>query len=55
MYDDTLTDREFADALCESHLATVDRPDAEPDLHVEGLNHSLVSRLLALFLPKGGG
>lgn len=55
-YDDTLTDAEFVSALRESPLASFDgaaRP--EPDFSVEGLHHSLASRLVALFLPKGPG
>lgn len=53
-FDDTLTDHEFTRALRESPLATLEHADrAEPDLDIDGLGHSLVSRLVALFLPQG--
>lgn len=55
-FDDTLTDHEFTQALRESPLGALERRDrGEPDLSVDGLGHSLMSRLLALFLPKGHG
>lgn len=54
MLDDTLTDREFADALRESNLKSVEgMGSAEPDLNVDGLGHSWISRLFALFQPNG--
>lgn len=53
-FEDTLTDAEFASALRESPLASLERSDGtEPDLSVDGLGHSFVSRLLSLFLPTG--
>lgn len=54
MFDDTLTDRDFAEALRESPLESVRAREAgEPDLSVDGLQHSLVSRVLGWFLPSG--
>lgn len=56
MFDDTLTDREFAEALRESPLESVKAREAgEPDLSVDGLRHSLVSRVVGWFLPKAQG
>lgn len=55
-FEDTLTDSEFTSALRDSPLASLDAGEpAEPDLSVDGLGHSLVSRLLTLLLPKGPG
>lgn len=49
-FDDTYTDREFERALSDANqdLFGLHRPP-EPDLSVEGLQGSFVSRLLALF------
>lgn len=53
-FDDTLTDHEFTRVLRESPLATLESADrTEPDLEVEGLAPSFVSRLAAPFLPAG--
>jgi len=49
-YDDTYTDHEFEKSLAEANaelFASVKR--GEPDLKVDGLDGSIMSRLLALF------
>ena len=52
-FDDTYTDREFERALSAANqdLFNLDRP-VEPDLSVEGLKGSLMSRLAVLFNGK---
>jgi hypothetical protein len=49
-FDDTYTDKEFESAFRDANadLFASGRP-SEPDLQVQGLNGSLMSKLLALF------
>ena len=50
MFDVTLTDIEFKRDFVHQHEDWLkDARPAEPDLEIEGLHHSLLSRILALF------
>jgi len=55
-FDDTLTEADFVRPILEpgeERLLAMLRSEA--DLSVDGLEHSLLSRLLSLFGGKGGG